>query len=150
VISGVLIFGALVGLIASWQIASHAWRAHQMATFATALLSFPLFSWTGWAAVQMWRGLPNGRWWVTHLLALQIPIVGAGRMTYEFSMGTSARVSLGDTLRHFGFDIGSSFNLLSPAPHGWIVGLNVVAMAFWAYLVLTSRNSPPPLARRSS
>jgi hypothetical protein len=139
VIAGVLVFGAVVGLIGSWRLAASAWRHGEAASWTTAALSLPLFAWAGWAAVQLWRGRPGGRWRATRLLAFQIPIFGAGRVSYEFSMGTSARFLAGDTVRRFGFDIGSSFNLLSPAHHGWIAGVNLVALAFWMYLTLTSR-----------
>lgn len=142
IVAAVLIFGTVVGLIGNWPLAVHAWTLGERPVWLTAALSLPLFAWTGWAALQLWRERPGGRWWVTRLLALQIPIVGAGRLTYEFSMGTSARFSAGDTLRRFGFDIGSSFNLLSPVPHGWIVGVNIVALAFWAYLVFTRPGQP--------
>jgi hypothetical protein len=141
IIAAILIFGALVGLIGGWRLAASAWRHGETATWTTAALSLPLFAWAGWVAVQLWRGRPRGRWWVTRLLACQIPIFGAGRVSYEFSMGTSARFLAGDTVRRFGFDIGSSFNLLSPAPHGWIVGVNIVALAFWMYLVFTRPGS---------
>jgi hypothetical protein len=144
VIAAILVFGSVVGLIGNWRLAASAWRHGQAATCTTAALSLPLFA---WAAIQLWRGRPNGRSWVTRLLAFQIPIAGAGRVSYEFSMGTSARLLAGDAVRRFGFDIGSSFNLLSPAAHGWIAGVNIVALGFWAYLVFTRpgrlRNAAP-------
>ncbi len=93
VIAAVLVLGAGVGLMGNSQLAASAWRAGHAAVWITALLSLPLFAWTGRAAIQLWRGRPDGRWWITRLLALQVPIVGAGRLTCEFSMGTSARFS---------------------------------------------------------
>jgi hypothetical protein len=49
----------------------------------------------------------------------------------------------GNSNRRFGADIGSSFNLLfSPGTVGWMLGVNIVAVAVLTYLMWAGRSKP--------
>jgi hypothetical protein len=108
-------------------------------------LSIAVFGWCVFQGVQLWRGKPSAYKWAKILFAMQIPGFCVSRLTYEFSTGISARIMLGNSNRRFGADIGSSLNfLISPEPLGWMLGINLVAIAALAYLL---EKSPAVVAR---
>ncbi|MEO7190591.1 MAG: hypothetical protein ABI051_06005 [Vicinamibacterales bacterium] len=135
VVSVLLLAGSAIGWLWAYMVGSSAWHDARSLGVAVCIAAVPLFGWAAVKAIDLWRGRPSGYRSAAWLFAAQIPIVSIGRWTYEFSMGASARFSLGDTGRHFGGDIGSSLNLFSLTPHGWMVGVNIVALAIATYLV---------------
>jgi hypothetical protein len=58
-------------------------------------------------------------------------------------MGATSRIMFGNSNRRFGADIGSSFNLLfSPKTEGWMLGVNIIAVAVLAYLIWATQSKP--------
>jgi hypothetical protein len=131
--------GGVLGILGAYMLTRGRWPSRDWASLVGPLISFPVFAWTFLKGLDLWRGRPSGYWWSTRLFALQIPILSIGSLTYEYSVGFSARFSFGETRQAFGADIGSSFNLLSSVQHGWMGGINVVALALFAYLLSQSR-----------
>jgi hypothetical protein len=135
--------GGALGLVGAFVLTRGSWATGDWARLLGPFVSFPVFAWTSLKGFDLWRGRPSGYWWSTRLFALQIPILSINRLTYEYSVGFSARVSFGNTRQPFGADIGSSLNFLSSGAHGWMGGVNIVALALFAYLHWQSKASSP-------
>jgi hypothetical protein len=115
--------------------------AHQQQPYHIIVpaISIVVFAWGVCKGISLWRGKPSGYKWAKILFALQIPVFSLGRLSYEYSTGFSARIMIGHTNRHVGGDIGSSLNfLISPEALGWMLGINLVAVAVLIYLFWAS------------
>jgi hypothetical protein len=123
-----LLAGGVLGILGAYMLTRSRWPSGNWISLVGPLVSFPVYAWTILKGLELWRGRPNGYWWATRLFALQIPILSIGWLTYEYSVGFSARFSFGETRQPFGLDIGSSFNLLSSGGHGWMGGINIIAL----------------------
>src|SRR5215471_11851193 len=129
-ISLLLIAGGILGILAAVFLIQGLVQHDQPGRAIVPAISIAVFGWCIFQGVQLWRGKPSGYHWAKILFALQIPGFCVSRLTYEFSTGISARVMFGNSSRQFGADIGSSLNLLiSPEPQGWMLGINLVAVA---------------------
>jgi len=137
-----LVVGGLLGIAAAIPLIQNFARQGEQLRIIVPALSIPVFGWCIWTGINLWRGLASGYRWATILFALQIPAVCISRVTYEFSTGFSARVLFGNSTRQFGANIGSSLNfLISPEPLGWMLGINLIAVAAVAYLLIASRRT---------
>jgi len=135
VVAFLLIFGGIVGIIASVQMSTHLMHEHLPVRMVVGALSVTVFGWSALKGIDLWRGKPSGYRWAKLLFILQIPAFCISRLTYEFSTGVSARILFGNSNRRIGADIGSSLNfLLSPEPLGWMLGTNLVAVVVTIYL----------------
>jgi hypothetical protein len=133
-----LIVGGLVGIgLAVWMVV----LGIQQPVFAVfAVLIAALFAFTCWQGLQLWKGTPGGYRWAKVLFAAQIPALSVGGLTYGFYTLLSASIRIGSGVGNFDFNLGSAFNLMhSPEPQPIYVGVNVVALVAFAYLMLQSR-----------
>jgi hypothetical protein len=140
IVSVVLGLGGLAGIIASAEMALHLAHEGRAGHVVVPVISIPLFAWCVIKAVDLWRGRAAGYRWAKLLFLLQIPAFCLSRLTYEFSTALSARILVGHSDRLFGANIGSSLNLLvSREPMGWLIGINVVALLAFLYLLVVTR-----------
>jgi hypothetical protein len=139
VISLLLIAGGILGIVSSVSLVQGFVQHDQPDRLFVPAVAIALFGWSIFQGVQLWRGEPSGYQWAKILFVMQIPQFCISRLTYEFSTGISARILFGNSSHRFGANIGSSLNLLiSPEPQGWLLGINVVAIAALIYLLMTS------------
>src|SRR5262249_29241456 len=138
-ISLLLIAGGALGIVSAIFLIQGLAQHDQPYGAIVPAISIAIFGWCIFQGVQLWRGKPSGYKWARIVFAMQIPGFCVSRLTYEFSTGISARIMFGNSNRQFGADIGSSLNLLiSPEPQGWMLGINLVAVAALAYLLKKS------------
>jgi hypothetical protein len=138
-ISLLLIAGGILGAMSAVFLIQGSVQHDQPYGPIVPAISIVVFCWSIFQGIQLWRGKPSGYKWAKILFAMQIPGFCVSRLTYEFSTGISARIMFGNSIRRFGADIGSSLNsLISPEPLGWMLGINLVAVAALAYLLKKS------------
>jgi hypothetical protein len=146
-ISFLLIFGGLLGAALAIPLIHSFYLQGEWSRAIVPILSIPVFAWSAWKGIDLWRGLDSGYRWATILFVLQIPQICIARLTYEFSTGLSARILFGNSTHHIGANIGSSLNvLISAEPLGWMFGINLVAVAAVAYLLVVSRRASARLS----
>lgn len=134
-----LIVGGLVGIgLAIWMVVL-GMNQPLFAVFAVFIAA--LFAFACWQGLQLWKGTPGGYRWAKVLFAAQIPALSVGGLTYGFYTLLGASLRLGTGVSKFDFNIGSAFNLMhSPESQPTYVGVNVVALLAFAYLMLQSRS----------
>lgn len=136
-----LIAGGLLGLLGTGMMYANRHHGLKPELVVTAV-AVAMFSWTALSGLAMWRRRPWGLRSAKVLFALQIPTFCIARMSYEFSNLFSFRVMAGNVAHQIGGNIGSSFNLSwAPPGTGFMVGLNLIAVLAFTYLVMASRSS---------
>jgi uncharacterized membrane protein (UPF0136 family) len=134
-VSFLLVVGGLLGLLGAVMMAVQAFHQHQNSRLVSGVLGGALFAWSIMAGIDLWRDRPRGFKWAKILFALQVPIFSLGHFVYEFSTLLSIRVEIGNTTHHVAADIGSSSNIFwLPQPPGFLLGVNVVAVAVLVFL----------------
>ena len=105
-----------------------------------AVVVAAVFAFTAWAGMKLWRGSPEGYKWAKVLFAAQVPVVSLGGVSYGFYTLLGFNLQLGSAVDAFRLNMGSAMNLMySPAEQPAFVGINVVALAAFLYLLLRTR-----------
>lgn len=139
IIGFLLVAGGLLGILGSVQMGLHSAQQHESLRVISAIIGIALFVWGILAGVELWRARPRGFKWAKILFALQVPTFSAAHFVYEFSTLFSLRVMIGNTNHYIGGNIGSSCNIyLLPQSLGFMLGINIVAVAVFLYLIRTS------------
>ena len=142
VIAFFLLAGGLLGMVGSVLAVYHRAQQQPILTGMSSLLSAVLFGCSLLTGIALWRRTDSGFKWAKLLFAMQVPVFGFGRVSYEFSTFFSLRLMAGNTTHLIGGNIGSSSNLnLLPQPVGSLVGINVVAVLILWYLIRASQVS---------
>jgi hypothetical protein len=140
IIAFFLVAGGLLGILNTVSMGLHFARQQDSLRAISAILSAGLFTWSILTGIALWRAAPRGFKWAKMLFMLQVPVFGIARLTYEFSTFFSFRVMIGDTSHYIGGNVGSSSNIyLSPQSHGFIFGINIVAVIALLYLTRESQ-----------
>jgi len=151
IVAVLMMVGGIVGVIGAIRLVLY-WAARdESLPFVVHCCSIPLFAWTAFVGWNLWRGQTRFLRWAAILFGLQVIVFGVGGFAYEFSTGLSARIAVGGFMvpmpppshnLSIGANFGSSLNLnLTRDDSRWMVGINVVALIIWLY-VLRSLNKP--------
>jgi hypothetical protein len=147
----VKLIGALLGIGGAAGVGIGLWTYSRLfsqtgtrLSAATALLgAFVLaFGWSTWIGVDLWRGRPQAYKWAEILLALQIPTISIPGFAYRFYTGMMLCLSFNLSEGKLGFEFQLAsllvFKIL-PEPQDLILGVNLVAIAAFLYLIHASR-----------
>ena len=144
-----LAIGGIVGVgICGWTCVKLAfYQSQPIFSLATGLLVvfaiiFALCTWTG---VDLWRGKPRAYKWARVLFALQIPAITIPGFAYQFYTGMLllAYWNHGEGKLGADFELASSFTFtISSRIEDSIVGINLIALAAFIYLLSISQKTP--------
>lgn len=145
ILAVLLIAGGIIGIgLSIWMVI----LGMQQPVFAIfAALFAAAFAFTAWQGVKLWKGTAGGYKWAKILFAAQIPSLSLGNLSYGFHTLLGFTVRIGSGVETTDFNLGSALDVMyTPGEQPMYVGINLVALAAFSYLLYLTRSGSGRIA----